>query len=82
MTICLFVDDLVLVSNKQKHIDAFIKTLDDDGDKYNREHTREGNLAEFLGIDINRSPDGKFFCLLYTSPSPRDATLSRMPSSA
>ena len=24
----------------------------------------------------------KNFCLLYTSPSPRDATLSRMPSSA
>ena len=24
----------------------------------------------------------KFNCLLYTSPSPRDATLSRMPSSA
>ena len=23
-----------------------------------------------------------FYCLLYTSPSPRDATLSRMPSSA
>ena len=26
--------------------------------------------------------DGKRGCLLYTSPSPRDATLSRMPSSA
>ena len=26
--------------------------------------------------------DGKDICLLYTSPSPRDATLSRMPSSA
>ena len=28
--------------------------------------------------------EGKHFnaCLLYTSPSPRDATLSRMPSSA
>ena len=25
---------------------------------------------------------GKSTCLLYTSPSPRDATLSRMPSSA
>ena len=25
---------------------------------------------------------GVCFCLLYTSPSPRDATLSRMPSSA
>ena len=29
----------------------------------------------FLGIH-------NYFCLLYTSPSPRDATLSRMPSSA
>ena len=31
------------------------------------------------------TPDGTadaYFCLLYTSPSPRDATLSRMPSSA
>ena len=27
--------------------------------------------------DVNR-----WYCLLYTSPSPRDATLSRMPSSA
>ena len=26
--------------------------------------------------------DGIWGCLLYTSPSPRDATLSRMPSSA
>ena len=25
---------------------------------------------------------GDNYCLLYTSPSPRDATLSRMPSSA
>ena len=28
------------------------------------------------------STDGVGTCLLYTSPSPRDATLSRMPSSA
>ena len=28
------------------------------------------------------SKDGYKTCLLYTSPSPRDATLSRMPSSA
>ena len=26
--------------------------------------------------------DAYYVCLLYTSPSPRDATLSRMPSSA
>ena len=28
------------------------------------------------------STNKKYLCLLYTSPSPRDATLSRMPSSA
>ena len=32
------------------------------------------------GYDDN--PFMKDGCLLYTSPSPRDATLSRMPSSA
>ena len=31
---------------------------------------------EAAGIDLST------YCLLYTSPSPRDATLSRMPSSA
>ena len=34
--------------------------------------------GELYRFDINH-PDT---CLLYTSPSPRDATLSRMPSSA
>ena len=31
---------------------------------------------------IPNDADGNRSCLLYTSPSPRDATLSRMPSSA
>ena len=31
---------------------------------------------------IHVGQDGTPLCLLYTSPSPRDATLSRMPSSA
>ena len=34
---------------------------------------------------LRRYPNGEercIACLLYTSPSPRDATLSRMPSSA
>ena len=30
----------------------------------------------------NRKEEEEYCCLLYTSPSPRDATLSRMPSSA
>ena len=33
--------------------------------------------ADYLARNVQRMP-----CLLYTSPSPRDATLSRMPSSA
>ena len=35
--------------------------------------------SDYLGI----SPDTLYkYCLLYTSPSPRDGLLSRMPSSA
>ena len=33
---------------------------------------------QIVGDMVEEAPD----CLLYTSPSPRDATLSRMPSSA
>ena len=32
--------------------------------------------------DLNANSFKYYTCLLYTSPSPRDATLSRMPSSA
>ena len=40
-----------------------------------------------MGYDVRISDEYRVFtnvnsCLLYTSPSPRDATLSRMPSSA
>ena len=38
------------------------------------------NLAK--EINTKWKLDQSAFCLLYTSPSPRDATLSRMPSSA
>ena len=46
-------------------------------DGFPRTEAQADALSELLkgkGADIN--------CLLYTSPSPRDATLSRMPSSA
>ena len=33
-------------------------------------------------VDELFKPQEVYTCLLYTSPSPRDATLSRMPSSA
>ena len=37
-------------------------------------------LAEAKKLEAQGNP--MIHCLLYTSPSPRDATLSRMPSSA
>jgi len=39
-------------------------------------------FLEWLEIKMYSSADHIVTCLLYTSPSPRDATLSRMPSSA
>ena len=38
---------------------------------------------EFVDIfPIQQDLDDNYFCLLYTSPSPRDGNVSRMPSSA
>ena len=41
----------------------------------------ERELKEETGVEVNYL-EQLYTCLLYTSPSPRDATLSRMPSSA
>ena len=45
---------------------------------------KDRSPLEQVGIDAKKAVFGKYNwdCLLYTSPSPRDATLSRMPSSA
>ena len=40
------------------------------------------NHYQDIDAVVNIQGDEPFICLLYTSPSPRDATLSRMPSSA
>ena len=51
---------------ENEHIDI------NEAKKLNSSKTSNGNLSNQQLED----------CLLYTSPSPRDATLSRMPSSA
>ena len=49
----------------------------------NDSNTTTDNKTETTQSAENKTEDAdKKDCLLYTSPSPRDATLSRMPSSA
>ena len=44
---------------------------------------REVEDALYLKVNYNgKSKEVSLFCLLYTSPSPRDLSTSRMPSSA
>ena len=40
------------------------------------------NLDDLGPIVLNQAKGIYVYCLLYTSPSPRDGLLSRMPSSA
>ena len=46
----------------------------------NLKSMKKGDQCFFYHSNIGKEIVG--ICLLYTSPSPRDATLSRMPSSA
>ena len=50
-----------------------------------RNNVLDGKRAEYgkqIIKDLAAELTNAYGCLLYTSPSPRDATLSRMPSSA
>ena len=49
----------------------------------NRKDYTEVNIGRVAkAIEAGKLDAANITCLLYTSPSPRDATLSRMPSSA
>ena len=67
-------DDIgvLVVDNFYKNPDLVRKLIDD------IPATTHTNRGGYPAAAINVS----YNCLLYTSPSPRDATLSRMPSSA
>jgi len=48
------------------------------------EHVASTAFERFAGVitELAGGKNGIYACLLYTSPSPRDRTRSRMPSSA
>ena len=59
------------------------KVLIQNGDLYINDNVVEKQVPQDKKDEFNWLRDEDFKnCLLYTSPSPRDATLSRMPSSA
>ena len=86
---------LAAVDERNEHINAIIWRNDGDARAAAVEADRRlaaGDEAPFLGVPIpikDLTPVGGWpvtygshGCLLYTSPSPRDRTRSRMPSSA
>ena len=78
---------LLLTSCSQESRDSTIQidSLDTNSDKTYLSNTlKEFDLVDLNGKIVNSSKwNNQFkFCLLYTSPSPRDRQKSRMPSSA
>ena len=66
------VDHAVKVSNY--YVDDKVSNISTT--KGNQYHLNDAGAIEHIPTALSK------LCLLYTSPSPRDATLSRMPSSA
>ena len=75
LTLCFDVSDKdevnKLLSNIPKEFSSIDILINNAGNAHGLDTIQDGSLNDWDNI-----------CLLYTSPSPRDATLSRMPSSA
>ena len=75
---------LFLKKNPNSHLDF----IDGDNEghldlpRMKQANFKGGLFAIYVPTPEHDISDSDKFCLLYTSPSPRDATLSRMPSSA
>ena len=72
-----------------KHVDAFFMIRPEATDCSDSNHYYVALALALLGCEVRMTHTASLIptstgygCLLYTSPSPRDATLSRMPSSA
>ena len=63
----LYADDIVLIAPNELNLQSIITVVE------------KWCKTWQMSLNVNKLT---YSCLLYTSPSPRDATLSRMPSSA
>ena len=76
--------NILLVSGTQAELKNMLDTVEIfDVDQFKGMSTAIFRLSSSSASNVIQELNSIFgFCLLYTSPSPRDATLSRMPSSA
>ena len=67
----------------EQDIDINVVAINDLGDYENLAYLfKHDSIMGILDADISIHNDTFKICLLYTSPSPRDLSTSRMPSSA
>ena len=59
-----------------------MQAIEKTGERYDKPNETDLSLQRISIREIEYLPQGVETCLLYTSPSPRDRTRSRMPSSA
>ena len=67
----------LLKSDAERTYDNYETMLNERFDGSTIDENKKGLARELARMNLTLNT-----CLLYTSPSPRDATLSRMPSSA
>ena len=67
------------VKHATQQSDADAEDSDSSEDKADIENDKDADMETYKDVDDSALPDD---CLLYTSPSPRDLSTSRMPSSA
>ena len=75
-------DGILLDEMSIQTIEKLVPELRQLSKNSNSKHVSQNIVIEVSGINPNNLSDYIFTCLLYTSPSPRDRTRSRMPSSA
>ena len=80
-------DEEEIILSELSNEELVLQMHDDLYDGLNDEIVEGVNILlerEWMPYDVLTKAlvEGMRICLLYTSPSPRDATLSRMPSSA
>ena len=70
------------LSSSTKEGEFDLSTLDTDLNSHLNAVTFSSNGTKFFAVQREDEKVFEYTCLLYTSPSPRDAESSRMPSSA